>query len=126
MCLRNLQGRVLEKERSVKQLVLYSWNQNFFFQKQVAKELPSKPVDILSEAAMRNAYYTCHNVQVCHNTLPQHTDMLRNLLFWVSFHHLGSVVLSRVSFFHLGSVVLSRVSFFHLGYVVLSRVSFFI
>ena len=36
----------------------------FSFQKQVAKEVPSKPVDILSEAAMRNAYYTCHNVQV--------------------------------------------------------------
>ena len=33
-------------------------------QKQVAKEVASKPVDILSEAAMRNAYYTCHNVQV--------------------------------------------------------------
>ena len=35
-----------------------------YFQKKAAKEAPSKPVDILSEAAMRNAYYTCHNVQV--------------------------------------------------------------
>ena len=80
-------------------LVLYSWNQKHFFQKQVAKELPSKPVDILSEAAMRNAYYTCHNVQVCHNTLPQCTGMLQNLLFCRGFlfYHLGSVVLSRVS-----------------------------
>ena len=29
--------------------------------------MPSKPVDILSEAAMRNAYYTCHNVQVIYH-----------------------------------------------------------
>ena len=38
--------------------------ETFCLQKQVAKEVASKPVDILSEAAMRNAYYTCHNVQV--------------------------------------------------------------
>ena len=87
MFLRLLQGRALEKERWAS-LLLDSWqivvlrskhprrfDDSFFvshswfltyccFQKQAAKELPSKPVDILSEAAMRNAYYTCHNVQV--------------------------------------------------------------
>ena len=44
------------------------------FQKQGTKEVPSKPVDILSEAAMRNAYYTCHNVQVQSNTRSEGTD----------------------------------------------------
>ena len=43
------------------------------FQKQATKEVPSKPVDILSEAAMRNAYYTCHNVQVQSNTRSEGT-----------------------------------------------------
>ena len=43
------------------------------FQKQATKEVPSKPVDILSEAAMRNAYYTCHNVQVQCNTRSEGT-----------------------------------------------------
>ena len=56
--------------------------ETFCLQKQVAKEVASKPVDILSEAAMRNAYYTCHNVQVEMQCIRQ--DGLK-LFGWTSF-----------------------------------------
>ena len=49
-------------------LCVWSVKKYHSFQKQATKEVPSKPVDILSEAAMRNAYYPCHNVQVLSNT----------------------------------------------------------
>ena len=50
--------------------VSHSWfSTDCCFQKQAAKDVPSKPVNILSEAAMRNAYYTCHNVQVTKCTM---------------------------------------------------------